>query len=168
MSTCRLNCRGLGKPHTVQDLSCLVRQYCPKVVFISETRQQRDRVSNLRHRTGIKNAFVVDGQGKGGGLVLIWDDAIQLNVLSYGMHYIDTLIWDGDHHASWHATFVYREPWAQDRHVTWELLERIKPVSSAPWLLIGDFNEVMWPFEHFSTRRRLEKQMMDFRDSNLL
>jgi hypothetical protein len=34
-----------------------------------------------------------------------------------------------------------------------------------PWLLIGDFNEVMWPFEHFSARRRPEKQMMDFRDT---
>jgi hypothetical protein len=141
-----------------------VHQYCPKVVFISETRQQRDRVSNLHHRIGLKDSFVVDGQGKGGGLVLFWDDAIKLNALSYGMHYIDTLIWDGDHHASWCATFVYGEPRTQDRHVMWELLKRIKPVSCAPWLLIGDFNEVMWPFEHFSVRRRLEKQMMNFRD----
>jgi hypothetical protein len=141
-----------------------VHQYCPKVVFISETRQQRDCVSNLHHRIGLKDSFVVDGQGKGGGLVLFWDDAIKLNALSYGMHYIDTLICDGDHHASWCATFVYGEPRTQDRHVMWELLKRIKPVSCAPWLLIGDFNEVMWPFEHFSVRRRLEKQMMDFRD----
>jgi endonuclease/exonuclease/phosphatase (EEP) superfamily protein YafD len=36
----------------------------------------------------------------------------------------------------------------------WDLLKRIKPVSKAPWLLIGDFNEVMWSFEHFSARRR--------------
>jgi hypothetical protein len=46
----------------------------------------------------------------------------------------------------------------------WDLLKRIKPISKAPWLLIGDFNEVMWSFEHFSARRRPEKQMRDFRD----
>jgi hypothetical protein len=96
--------------------------------------------------------------------VLFWDDAIKLKVLSYSMHYIDTLIRDGDYHASWCATFVYGEPRAQNRQVMWELLKRIKPVSSVPWLLIGDFNEVMWSFEHFSARRRPEKQMMEFRD----
>jgi hypothetical protein len=64
-------------------------------------------VSNLCHRIGLKNSFVVDGQGKGGGLVLLWDDAIKLNALSYNMNYIDTLIWDGDHHVSWRATFVW-------------------------------------------------------------
>jgi hypothetical protein len=136
MSTLNWNCRGLGQPHTVQELIHLVHQYCPKIVFISETRHHRDRVSNLRYRIGLKNAFVVDGQGKG-GLVLYWDDSIKLTVLSYGVHFIDTLIWDGDHHASWCATFVYGEPQTQDRHIMWELMKRIKLVSKTPWLLIG-------------------------------
>jgi hypothetical protein len=77
-----------------------MRQYCPKIVFILETRQQRDRVDNLHYRIGLKNAFVVDGQGKGCGLILFWDDKIKLQVLSYGMHHIDTIIWDANHHAS--------------------------------------------------------------------
>jgi endonuclease/exonuclease/phosphatase (EEP) superfamily protein YafD len=34
----------------------------------------------------------------------------------------------------------------------------------APWLVIGDFNEVMWSFEHFSSTRRRERQMLDFRE----
>jgi hypothetical protein len=72
-----------------------VHQYCPKVVFISETRHQRDRVSNLCHRIGLKNSFVVDGQGKGGGLVLFWDDAIKLNVciVQYALHRYSHLGW---------------------------------------------------------------------------
>jgi hypothetical protein len=69
-----------------------VRRFCPKIVFISETRQQRDRISNLRYRIGFKNAFVVDGQGKAGGLGLFWEDEIKLHVLSYGLHHIDTII----------------------------------------------------------------------------
>jgi hypothetical protein len=31
-------------------------------------------------------------------------------------------------------------------------------------MMIGDFNEVMWLFEHFSSRRRPPKQMVDFRE----
>jgi hypothetical protein len=136
-----------------------MRQYCPKIVFISETRQQNNRVSNLQFRIGLNKAFVVDGHGKGGGLVLFWDDSLKISILSYGLHYIDTLIWDADHHAHWCGTFVYGEPRTHERSKMWELLRRLKPVSQAPWMLIGDFNEALWSFEHFSTRRRLDKQM---------
>jgi hypothetical protein len=46
----------------------------------------------------------------------------------------------------------------------WELIRRIKPCQKAPWLMIGDFNEVMWSFEHFSNRQRSAKQILDFRE----
>jgi hypothetical protein len=128
-------------------------------VFISKTRQQNNKVSNLGFRIGRNKAFVVDGHGKGGGLVLFWDDSLKISILSYGLHYINTLIWDVDHHAHWRGTFVYGEPRTHERSKMWELLRRLKPVSQAPWMLIGDFNEALWSFEHFSTRRRLDKQM---------
>jgi hypothetical protein len=114
-------------------------------------------VSNLRYRLGFKNAFVVDGKGKGGGLVLFWDESINISISLYGMHHIDTFIWDSDHHASWRETFVYGEACTQDRHILWELLRRLKPLSGAPLMLIGDFNEAMWSFEHFSVRKRPER-----------
>jgi hypothetical protein len=31
-------------------------------------------------------------------------------------------------------------------------------------VLVGDFNEAMWQYEHFSATPRSEKQMMDFRE----
>jgi hypothetical protein len=51
----------------------------------------------------------------------------------------------------------------QDRHTMRKLLHRIKPCSQAPLLMIGDFNEAMWSFNHFSSRRRPERQMLDCR-----
>jgi hypothetical protein len=30
--------------------------------------------------------------------------------------------------------------------------------------MLGDFNEVLWDFEHFSVRRRPTRQMLDFRE----
>jgi hypothetical protein len=121
--------------------------FCPRVVFISETRQQITCVSNLRFRLGLNKSFVVDGQGKGGGPVLFWDDSININILSYGYHYIDTLIWDAEHNVHWRGTFVYGEPRTHARGEMWELLKRLKPLYGAPWMLIGDFNEAMWSFE---------------------
>jgi hypothetical protein len=54
-----------------------VRQFCPKIVFILETRQQDNIVSNICFRIGLSKAFVVENQGKGGGLVLFWDESIK-------------------------------------------------------------------------------------------
>jgi hypothetical protein len=159
MSCLSWNCRGLGQSPIIQELTRLVRKFCPKVVFISETRQQSNRVNNLWFRLGFNKAFIVDSHGKGGGLVLFWDDSINLQILFY------TLIWDVEHHAHWRGTFVYREPRTQDRGEMWELLKRLKPLSGAPWMIIGDFNEAMWSFEHFSSRTRSERQMQAFRDT---
>ena len=47
----------------------------------------------------------------------------------------------------------------------WELLQRIKPNSRDPLIVMGDFNEALWQFEHFSATRRGEKQMEEFRNS---
>ena len=37
-------------------------------------------------------------------------------------------------------------------------------MSAEPWIMAGDFNEAMWQSEHFSKRKRSEKQMFDFRE----
>jgi hypothetical protein len=36
------NCRGIGQPRTVQELVRLIREYKPILVFLSETRQNKD------------------------------------------------------------------------------------------------------------------------------
>jgi exonuclease III len=158
------NCRGLGQPRTVQELIRLVRDHCPSIVFVSETRQQSYRVTNIKSQLGMNNCFTVDGQGKGGGLALYWKDSIMMDFLSYGLHHIDTSVWDGTHHAGWRGTFVYGEPNTQHRHDMWELIRRMKPRSQAHWLMIGYFNEAMWSHEHISARKRLERQLLDFRE----
>jgi hypothetical protein len=53
---------------------------------------------------------------------------------------------------------------ASDHHHMWTLLRRIKPRSTEPWMLVGDFNEAMWQHEHLSRSRRSEWLMKDFRD----
>jgi hypothetical protein len=83
-------------------------------------------VSNIKVRVGMNNYLVVDGVDKGGGLPLYWNDEVNIQVLSYGLHHIDMLVWDGVRHAAWRATFVYGEPCTHERVKMWELIKRIK------------------------------------------
>lgn len=86
--------------------------------------------------------------------------------MSYGDRYIDVLIHETPQSVMWRDTFMYGEPKSEDMHLMWELLRRIKPRSQAPWLMIGDFNEAIWQFEHFSRTHRSESErlMLDFRE----
>ncbi|PNT70987.1 hypothetical protein BRADI_2g20947v3 [Brachypodium distachyon] len=103
------NCRGLGRPRTVQDLVRMVHVHQPKIVFLCKTRQKKNVVESLRWRLGLKNVITVCNDTKGGGLALFWDDSIQ-----------------------WRCTFVYGEPQAHLCHNMWELLRRLKPMGNGP------------------------------------
>ena len=65
----------------------------------------------------------------------------------------------------WRITLVYGEPRVENRHLMWEKLQNLKNVSELPWLVVGDFNEALWDFEHLSATPRPESQMVAFRDT---
>lgn len=44
------------------------------------------------------------------------------------------------------------------------MVSAIKQTSSLPWLVMGDFDEALWQFEHLSVRKRGEGQMLAFRE----
>lgn len=165
MSLLGWNLRGLGQPGTVQELVLLVRTYRPKLVFISETRQCEEKIKKLRWRLGLKYCITQAGIGKGGGIALFWDEQVAIKILSKGPRYFDVLIKDDPNGRQWRGTFVYGEPKASERHHMWTTIRRIKPDSSVPWLMLGDFNETMWQHEHFSETKRSERRMAAFRDT---
>ena len=103
--------------------------------------------------------------GLSGGLALFWDESIYVQLLSLGKRHIDILIRESPTDQMWRATFVYGEPRVENRKHMWDLLRRLPAVRPEPWMLIGDFNEAMWQYEHFTETPRPERQMMDFREA---
>jgi hypothetical protein len=57
------------------------------------------------------------------------------------------------------------EPHAENRHRVWSQLQAMRGASDLPWLVVGDFNEALWQFEHLSHTPWSENQMMAFRDT---
>jgi hypothetical protein len=142
-----------------------VQTYKPCVVFLCETRQSEERVKNLRFRIGMAGFYHVKGDGKGGGLAIYWQEGINIDLLSFSKRHIDVHISGGPYEHKWRGTFVYGEPKACDRHNMWLKLRQIKPRSTEPWLMLGDFNEAMWQEEHFSKTKRSERLMLEFRET---
>jgi hypothetical protein len=107
MSALIWNYQGLGHPGTVHELICLVQKYRPKLVFISKTRQDRECVRNLRWRLGLRKCFAANGEGKGGGIALFWDESMTIELKSFNGRHIDVLVAESPSSAKWRATFVF-------------------------------------------------------------
>jgi hypothetical protein len=135
------------------------------MVFLSETRRSAQHALHLRWRIGLKNAIGVDSEGQGGGLVLFWHENLEVVLLGKSSRFIDVHVKVVELNLWARITFVYGEPRVENRHLMWETLRRLRSVSDLPWLVVGDFNETMCSYEHFSACPRLERQIELFCDA---
>ena len=65
---------------------------------------------------------------------------------------------------AWRFTGFYGAPRAEDRHHSWRFLRTLHTLPHAAWLSMGDYNETLYPLEHFSRSARSENHMRAFRE----
>ncbi|CAM8954132.1 unnamed protein product [Rhodiola kirilowii] len=155
------NCRGLGGAATVRALTNMVRENNPLVVGLVETKAWRYRADRVKMEVGFQNSFVVESRGKAGGLMLLWRDLIDLRICSYSDYHIDAII-EGDD--SFRLTLFYGHPVTHRRAESWDLIRTLNRMMDKPWLIFGDFNEVLFEWEVKGRRIRGEWKMKKFRE----
>ena len=86
------NCRGAGNLRTVRDLVALVGAHSPKVVFLCETRQPKEKMYRFRNRLGLVGFEGVSSDGRSGGLALFWHESVSLVVQEAKNRWIDAYV----------------------------------------------------------------------------
>ncbi|GMI64491.1 hypothetical protein HRI_000118400 [Hibiscus trionum] len=159
------NVRGLGQPRTVNRLKHLLRDLKPDVIFLIETKLQGPSMEKVRKKCGYSNGVDVPSNGRSGGLSFAWKESVAVTLKSYSDRHIDVLI-DKDADGNlWRCTGFYGAPEVQNRAHTWNLLRQLDDMGDTPWLVIGDFNELLLAQEKTGGRIRSERQMDDFRNA---
>lgn len=148
------NCRGLGNPWTVRHLRRLVKLKKPVIVFLMETLVVQRKVDVLRVKLGFQNAFCVDCVGRSGGLILFWNSDINLVIQNYSQRHVNAVIHDSHMGISWKFTGFYGHPDPTKRQESWTLLRYLAGLIPAPWMVCGDFNEIISLSEKSSGSRR--------------
>ncbi|XP_074303514.1 uncharacterized protein LOC141637978 [Silene latifolia] len=87
----------------------------------------------------------VDCMGRAGGLAFMWKKELDCTLRTSSTHHIDVVLREGE--KEWRVTGLYGWPVVADRHLTWELLRLLHGQSDLPWLVIGDFNEILYSTE---------------------
>lgn len=65
---------------------------------------------------------------------------------------IHSMIKDLSSNVSWLLTIVYANPRFAERHLLWENLASVANLHDLPWVITGDFNEVLSVEEKFLGR----------------
>ena len=162
MSCLFWNCRGLGNPQTVHELTVMVRQKDPLVLFLSETKLDVKRLEVLRCQWGFGGKFGVPSRGQSGGLAMFWRGEVTVSISSYSHHHIDALLhFDAD--TVWRFTGFYGSPTVSGKLAAWDLLRVLRGHHTLPWLCGGDFNELLQAAEKWGRVARSDSQMRAFR-----
>jgi len=158
------NCQGLGNPLTFQELRALVALERPDLVFLMETKNKEVMVENVVKRLKYANKLVINPEGRAGGLVLMWNDEVEIQVLSCNTNLIDVDCYDLNRGRRMHITFIYAPTNYGERLSTWQQLREIQVQNTLPWVCLGDFNEILYAWEKAGKRAANYYRMAAFRD----
>ena len=109
MSCLSWNCCGLGNPQTEAILVDLVGKKDLNMVFLMETKVDKEVIVRISHKMQYTNYFVVPHHNGGRGLALLWKDDFVMNVLTSSDNHIDGVV-DQGMNDTWCFTGFYGDP----------------------------------------------------------
>uniref|UniRef100_A0A8I6WN89 Endonuclease/exonuclease/phosphatase domain-containing protein n=1 Tax=Hordeum vulgare subsp. vulgare TaxID=112509 RepID=A0A8I6WN89_HORVV len=105
--------------------------------------------------------FIVESDGRVGGLVLFYQSLNKI-VLNYASpHFIDIMFMHVDS-VLWQFRGFYGYPNWADRKSSWDDIRNLHSKGDHPWVVMGDFNEILYPSEKEGGNARPNVMMRDF------
>ncbi|MBA0754491.1 hypothetical protein Gogos_021309, partial [Gossypium gossypioides] len=130
----------------------------------SDTQNLLRSAAAKRRRCGFPNGIDITAEGSRGGLCLAWKGDIEISLQSYSTNHVDVMVKEGTDEEEWRFTGFYGSPYANNKSDTWNLLKKLGQNRNHPWLVSGDFNEIMYSYEKCGGVPREESRMEAFRE----
>ncbi|KAJ1283965.1 hypothetical protein BS78_03G168000 [Paspalum vaginatum] len=158
------NCRGLGNASAVRGLLDLQKHEFPDILFLSETKMDRERIERFRWILQMPNVVVKDYVGYKGGIALFWKRDVDVTLKSISKYHIDVVVKEEDGR-DWRLTGIYGQPRAEEKEKTWRLMRILNNLYKKPWLCLGDFNEILFRSQKEGGLPRADFCMERFRNT---
>lgn len=140
------NVRGAANTKGKRHVRELIRKYHSSLFVLMETHVQFDSMKRFWCQQGYEVVAIEEAIGHSSGLwVLSSDNRISISILESNAQAVTICIKCG--RAKWVCSLVYASPTPSTRDQFWLYLEDLRGRIMDPWLLLGDFNEVLLPSE---------------------
>jgi hypothetical protein len=100
---------------------------------------------------------------RSGGVILFWKREVKIEQIYSHPKYIDVRVVESPSKI-WRMTGIYGEPRWDDKYMTWDRIRALKNNSNLPWIILGDFNEIMFSHEKEGGNPRPQGFMQAFRN----
>lgn len=136
----------LANPRTIRFLQEIVNQFRPSLIFLSETLVKQQKVNSVCKLIHFVSCFVIDAQGHGGGVGLMWKNEGGIIFKGSSKHFMDFEV-ACEQVGWWQYTGFYGCPERERRRESSGLIRELASRSKLPWCIIGDFNDMMFAHE---------------------
>jgi hypothetical protein len=143
----------------------MLKQKRPILVFLMENKIRKNKMEVIQCKLNYTSMFVVDCVGRSGGMALLWGDEVFVEVQNFSQRHINGLVKIFEFAESWQFKGFYGHPDTSKRYEAWVLLKFLAQQLSAPWVCIGDFNEVVALSEIWGWQEMLPKSNVGFSTS---
>ena len=161
------NCRGAFNPNCFCLISDLIRKHLLAILVIMETKVSRDRTRSIVNRLPMDGAILVNNIRLTGSLWVLWDstqvDVFVLSTTEQEVHVLVNLN-SPDSQGPWLLSTVYASPRLAERHLLWDNLSTMARLHNLPWVIAGDFNEVLTGSDKFGGRSVNINQALRFQE----
>ncbi|MCI32774.1 endonuclease/exonuclease/phosphatase family protein, partial [Trifolium medium] len=88
------------------------------------------------------SCLAIDVEGRSGGLAVMWNDKLKCKIVNYSRNFINMEVEDSEK-GTWRLTCYYGLPERGRRRMAWDMLRDLRNMSTLPWCIIGDFNDLL-------------------------
>ncbi|KAL0411811.1 UNVERIFIED_CONTAM: putative mitochondrial protein [Sesamum latifolium] len=162
MSLLVWNCQGIGGPWMVRNLGDLIQDTHPDLVFLAKTKCSSSQIEILKRKLDFFGVNV-DSRRKSGGLALLWNKSVEVQLQSMSQYHIDISIKLTVDEDWWRFTGFSGKPDTNKQDISCNLLSRLHAQSVRSWLVAGNFNELLDQSEKKGGPNRPLWQIKNFR-----
>ncbi|KAG8480478.1 hypothetical protein CXB51_024631 [Gossypium anomalum] len=127
-----------------------------------ETKLSAKKIESVRLKYGFENRIDVGAVGSKDGLSLRWKENSLISLKSFSSFHIDVDVHDVECDTTWRLMGFHGNLEEKNRRESWDLLRRLGQDQRIPWVVLGDFNEIVSSFEKKGGRLRADRQMFEF------
>ncbi|KAF7844864.1 reverse transcriptase [Senna tora] len=157
------NARGAAGSAFKRVFADMMQRYKPNLVLVTETRVAGDKATEIINGLGFNNHFMVNPMGYAGGMWLLWnEDQVKVTVLDHTFQEIHTRV-EVNNSSPIFVSCVYASPLRERRKILWGNLIKLAPEINMPWIIGGDFNEVLSQDEKWGLRPASNARIREFK-----
>jgi ribonuclease HI len=145
-------------------LQDILRINNPEILILTETRLGGSRAADLAKSFPFDGFLCTNTIGFAGVVWILWKtDVVEVEHLCSTEQEIHVSVQVKGSYSLWLLSAIYASPRRSERRILWENLKIIAGLHNMPWVMLGDFNDILSCDEKWGGNRPSNSRMFEFK-----